>query len=120
MARLPRRQVADPVNQQAVEPLRRKIDELDGGIKFLQVEAPLGQTYEEGTIILADATIVKLKHRLGRRMMGWVLADLRGASASGIVQRVTTDGTSSPDETKELWLQADNYGGQIGVKILVF
>lgn len=69
---------------------------------------------------LANASVVRLKHGLGSKLRGWMVTDLRGASTSGRVERVLTDGTGTADDGEDLWLKATGWGATITVRVTVF
>ena len=118
--------------QRLSEKIRRDVnaisDELSGvgetvkgAIKFEHL-ASIDETLQSGDIELPDNTIVKLQHGLGRKLRGWLLADVRGVTGTYYkINRLLTDGTTEADDTRDLWLEARTQGGEtITVRILVY
>ena len=139
MAELPYRQTPDPVVQQTVEPLRRRLNELErqasgiqdaaraagvGMLRFEMVKGP-SSGLQEHDIELFEGQTTKLTHNLGKRLTGFVVVDHRSGSLTSAhyVTRITNDGTTDADDRKDLWLTQAGPGstGQvITVRIMVF
>ncbi len=66
-------------------------------------------------IALANATNVDIRHGLGRPVKGWIMCDLTGATAAGVITRGAV-----LDERTFLRLRAINYGATITVSLWVF
>jgi len=136
MAELPFRMTPDKVVQQAVEPMRRRLNELErqakgvqasvkaasaGVIRFELIKGP-DAALQEHDIVLTNGVTTKLTHGLGTKLRGWVLIDVRDGSLSSNhhIMRVTTDGTSDADDSKDLWLTQVSAASTITVRVMVF
>ena len=66
-------------------------------------------------VTLPNATLVKVKHGLGRTFENYFLSAPKGASATGrIVESTPTDGSD------DIWLTATGFGATITVRMTVF
>lgn len=95
-----------------------------GTIKFEHLPST-DATLQSGDIELADGVLVKLQHGLGRKLRGWMVADLRvspaaPAAAVNLIERLLTDGTTNADDSRDLWIKARGWGATITVRILVY
>lgn len=82
-----------------------------------------GQLVEhEGTtdVELVNGVVNKLRHRLGRRLIGWSVDDLRGATSTGRIVRVLQSGSAKADDARDLWLDVQGHGANITVRIRVY
>lgn len=69
-------------------------------------------------VTLPDATLVKVKHQLGRMYTNFYLSPPKGVATLvtvGMVQEMAGN-----DPSREIWLQADGYGATITVRLTVF
>lgn len=113
-----RRHVSDPNTQRALDRQRQTLNDLSK-----QVEGVAGDATKFahiGDTDLADATIVKIKHKLGADLKGWAVTDLRGPTATGRIERVLVDGASSANDREDLWLKATGHGATVTVRLLVY
>lgn len=131
-----RRTVPDPDTQRALDPilkglndLRRTVAGVHGAVQSVQGDiikfvllAAVEGNLSNGDIDLASAVIVKLRHPLGKRLRGWVVSDLRlpSGGTTGHIERVLTDGTTTADDTRDLWLRATGWTRTVTVRVLVF
>lgn len=70
-------------------------------------------------ITLVNGTVNKLPHKLGRKLKGYLITDLRGATATGRIVRVTSSGGIFADDTKDLWFDVQGHGANITVRVVV-
>ena len=79
--------VPDEITQRALDPLRDAVNglqksvELQGDGARRQIKFQLVNAGDD--ISLANATVVKLTHKLGYALKGWIVVDLRDSTASG-------------------------------------
>lgn len=68
---------------------------------------------------LTNGAVNRLTHGLGRPLVGWDVHDLRGATATGRIVRVTSDGSATANDTTDLWFDVQGHGADITVRIWV-
>lgn len=107
-----RRHLANPGDQQAVDPIRQAMNEV--------AQVPLLQGRLVENVKLSDGAVVKIKHGLGRKLRGWVLTDLYDATSTGRIVRVRTSGGRNASDESDIWLRADGWGATITVGLWVF
>lgn len=109
-----------PETDRALRAVVDAVNEIGGNAllrgRILTVE-DVNATNTDDHITLAAVTIKKLKHGLGRRLLGFVVVDSITTGTPAAVARVQTDGTNTADETTDLWLKANI---ACRVKVLVY
>jgi len=109
------RDIADPQTHAAVRELREAVAEIqDASGQDGRLIASLDPNNKLVTsITFTNGAITKIQHGLGRPLKGWRVEDEvlpQSVVAAGKIFRVTSDGTDTADDAKEIWLKAVGYG----------
>ena len=115
------RDLPDPQTHGAIRELRnsvdeiRKVEHLDGRLLVRSDPNDKAAT----SITLTVGVVNKIAHGLGRPMKGWRAEDIitGGATAAGLIDRLTIDGTDRVDEGREIWLKPIGFTGVTTIKV---
>jgi len=72
------------------------------------------------SLTLSNGAVNKLIHGLGHSLQGWILTSLSGATSTGRVVQVHSDGNETADGTRDLWLDVQGHGADIKAKVWVW
>jgi hypothetical protein len=97
-------QIADTTTRQAVELIRERVNATS--------DTPIVEGSLESADLPDDKNVV-VRHGLGRKPDGFLLASLKGATAAGYILDVASD-------TSTLTVKAKSYGATVSVKLWVF
>src|SRR3990167_8019574 len=95
MPTLARRPTGDMLTDRSVDRLREFVNQL-GDVAILN-------GHHIGDTELTNAAVNKLVHKLGRPLRGYIVTDLRGATATGRLIRVRASGVATADDSRDLW-----------------
>jgi len=107
-----------PLSGEDLRDLHRAVEELQSQPERRYLTDDTSKSVPED-LVLINAAVNKLKHRLGRRLKGWAVKDLRGATATGRIVRLLESGGQAADDEVELWLDVQGWGANITVRIEV-
>lgn len=72
-----------------------------------------------GDTELPDAAYVHVKHKLGRKALGWIVTETRNATTGGVINRALS-GEEAHDEASTIVLVALGYGATITIRLWVY
>lgn len=108
--------LADQLATASLRETRRAIEELSA----LPAAAGRYLTVDGSTsIVLTNGAVNRLLHGMGRPLEGWRLMGLKGATGTGRIVEVVTDGGSLADPSTDLWLDVQGHGADITVRLWV-
>lgn len=98
----------------ALDPIRHALNDLAGNASVVA-----GRLIGDTT--LTNGAVNKLAHRLGHRLNGWIVVDLRGATATGRIVRVLSSGGATADDASDIWLDVQGMGAStVTARLWVF
>ena len=108
--------------------MRRKTLDSSVDLNFIEVDERIDSINSmpivNGVVIedvrLTAGVTTRINHGLGRKLTGWILVDLQGASTTGRIERDPGTAVAPEPTAEQLWLKATGWGATITVSLWVF
>ena len=107
--------IADPVLEQAHRDVRQAIRQVQA-----LSDGEILQGRHIGDTTLTNGSTNKVLHKLNRKLKGYIVTDLRGASATGRIVRLLSSGGLYSDDATDLWLDVQGWGANIICRFWVY